>query len=436
MSLAQGKLEELKRNIFFTVLLIIVFRIAAQIPVPGVDPVALKSYFAGNAGSIFDLINTFSGGAFKRFSVVALGIMPYITTSIIFSLLGEVIPQLQEMQEDQEGHRKIQKWVRYASVLLCCVQGYGFAVMFESFKTSTGLSVVPEAGMLFRMVTMITLAAGTMFLLWLGERITEYGIENGVSLIIFAGIAVELPAELIQRMTLYRNGELSGISLLIFLGLIVGIFFVVAFIERSYRAIPVQYAKKVVHNRVYGGAQTLPMRVDTGGVMPPILASSLLSAPATFAGFVPATSPLKPFFDTIQQSLYPGKLLFILFFGLLIVYMTYFYAPIQFKTKKISEMLQRNNAFIPGIRPGTKTKEFLDFVLMRLSFFGALFLIVICVMPDVIIGGHTRFGGTSMLILVSVCIRVLMNVQSFLYADKYEMSYKSRGKYNGAKRRF
>lgn len=436
MTLAHGKLEELKKNIFFTVLLIIVFRIAAQIPVPGVDPVALKSYFAGTGGSIFDLINTFSGGAFKRFSVVALGIMPYITTSIIFSLLGEVIPQLQEMQEDQEGHRKIQKWVRYASVLLCCVQGYGFAVMFESFKTSTGLSVVPEAGMLFRLVTMITLAAGTMFLLWLGERITEYGIENGVSLIIFAGIAVELPAELIQRMTLYRNGELSGISLLVFFGLIAAIFFVVGFIERSYRAIPVQYAKKVVHNRVYGGAQTLPMRVDTGGVMPPILASSLLSAPATFAGFVPATSPLKPFFDTIQQSLYPGRLLFILFFGLLIVYMTYFYAPIQFKTKKITEMLQRNNAFIPGIRPGAKTKEFLDFVLMRLSFFGALFLIVICVLPDVIIGGHTRFGGTSMLILVSVCIRVMMNVQSFLYADKYEVSYKAKGKYNGSKRRF
>lgn len=436
MALAHGKLDELKKNVFFTVLLIIVFRIAAQIPVPGIDPIALKSYFTGNSGGIFDLINTFSGGAFKRFSVVALGIMPYITTSIIFSLLGEVIPQLQELQEDAEGHKKIQKWVRYCTVILCSVQGYGMSVMFEGFKTSTQLAVVPEPGMLFRVVTMITLAAGTMFLLWLGERITEYGIENGVSLIIFAGIAVALPSELMQKITLYRNGELQGIQLLIFLAVIIACFYVVAYIERSFRAIPVQYAKKVVHNRTYGGAQTLPMRVDTGGVMPPILASSLLSAPATFASFVPAESAMKPFIDTIQQSLYPGRLLFNIFFALLIVYMTYFYAPIQFKTKKISDMLQKNNAFVPGIRPGAKTKEFLDFVLLRLSFFGSLFLIVICVLPSIFTGGQTRFGGTSMLILVSVCLRVMMNVQSFLYADKYEMQYKAKGKYNGSKRRF
>ncbi|MCK5882461.1 MAG: preprotein translocase subunit SecY [Bacteriovoracaceae bacterium] len=436
MALAQGKLEELKRNVLFTFLLIVVFRIASQIPVPGVDPMALKSYFSSGGGGLFDLINTFSGGAFKRFSVVALGIMPYITTSIIFSLLGEVIPQLQELQEDADGHRRIQKWTRYCTVLLCMVQGYGMAAMFEGFKTASNLAVVPEPGMLFRIVTMITLAAGTMFLLWLGERITEYGIENGVSLIIFAGIAVALPSEMIQKITLYRNGELPGVSLLIFLVVIVAIFYVVAYIERSFRAIPVQYAKKVVHNRVYGGAQTLPMKVDTGGVMPPILASSLLAAPATFASFIPAESMLKPFFDTFQQSLYPGRLLFNIFFALLIVYMTYFYAPIQFKTKKISDMLQRNNAFVPGIRPGTKTKEFLDFVLFRLSFFGALFLIVVCVIPSIITGSQTRFGGTSMLILVSVCIRVMMNVQSFLYADKYDSAYKAKGKYNGSKRRF
>ena len=264
MSSAQGKIEELKKKVFFTLLLLFVYRMASQIPVPGVNGSAIQSYFSESGGGIFDLINTFSGGAFKRFSILALGIMPYITTSIIFSLLGEVIPQLAELQEDADGHKKIQKWTRYATVALCCVQGYGMAAVFETFKSTGGIPVIPEPGMLFRLTTMITLAGGTMFLLWLGERITEFGLENGVSLIIFAGIAVELPTEIIQKLTLFRNGELSGFNLLTFF-LVIGVaFYVVAFVERAFRGIPVQYAKKVVHNRVYGGTQTLPMRVDTG----------------------------------------------------------------------------------------------------------------------------------------------------------------------------
>lgn len=436
MSNAQGKLEELKKKIFFTFMLLCVYRMAAQIPVPGVDAQAIAAYFSESGGGIFDLINTFSGGAFKRFSVLALGIMPYITTSIIFSLLGEVIPQIAELQEDADGHKKIQKWTRYFTVVLCCIQGYGMAAVFESFKSPGGIPVIPDPGLLFRLTTMITLAAGTMFLLWLGERITEYGLENGVSLIIFAGIAVELPSEIIQKMTLYRNGELPGIQILIFLAVILVCFYIVAFIERAFRAVPVQYAKKVVHNQVYGGAQTLPMRVDTGGVMPPILASSLLAAPTTFASFVSETNPIKPYLDHIVQSLYPGQLLFNIFFASLIVYMTYFYAPIQFKTKKISEMLQKNNAFIPGIRPGAKTKEYLDYLLNRMTFFGSIFLVVICVVPGIITGEQTRFGGTSLLILVSVSIRVMMNIQSFMYSDRLETAYKSKGKYKGQNRRF
>ena len=436
MANAQGKLDELKKKVFFTVLLLCVYRMAAQIPVPGVDGKAIAAYFAEGGGGIFDLINTFSGGAFKRFSVLALGIMPYITTSIIFSLLGEVIPQIAELQEEQEGHKKIQKWTRYLTVVLCCIQGYGMAAVFESFKSPGGVPVIPEPGMLFRMTTMITLAAGTMFLLWLGERITEYGLENGVSLIIYAGIAVELPSEVINKLTLYRNGELPGIQLLLTFAVILAAFYIVSFIEKSFRNVPVQYAKKVVHNRVYGGTQSLPMKVDTGGVMPPILASSLLAAPTTFASFVSETNPIKPYLDTVIQSLYPGQLLFNLFFASLIVYMTYFYAPIQFKTKKITEMLQKNNAFIPGIRPGAKTKEYLDFILNRLTFFGSLFLVTICVLPGVITGSSTRFGGTSLLILVSVSIRVMMNIQSFMYSDKLESAYKSRGKNKGQNRRF
>ena len=432
----QGKLEELKKMIFFTFLLLFVYRLAAQIPVPGVNADALNSYFATNAGGIFDLINTFSGGAFKRFSILALGIMPYITTSIIFSLLGEVIPQIQELQEDSEGHKTIQKWTRYATVLLCCVQGYGLAAGFERFSAPGGVPIITEPGMLFRINAMITLTAGTIFLMWLGERITEFGLENGISLIIFTGIAVELPTEVLQKITLYRSGELPGISVLLFFLVIAVAFFVVAFIERSFRSIPVQYAKKVVNNRVYGGAQTLPMRLDTGGVMPPILASSLLMAPLTFTQFVGPDNALKPYLDSIQAALYPGNILFNVLFAFLIAYMAYFYAPIQFKTKKVSEMLQKNNAFIPSIRPGAKTKEYLDFVLNRLTFFGSLFLVVICIGPTLMTGQQTRFGGTALLILVSVSVRVMMNIQSFMFADRYENAYKARGKHSGNNRRF
>ncbi len=435
MNIGQGKVEELKKKIFATILLLIVFRIAAQIPVPGVDGLALKSFFEGQERSIFDLINTFSGGALKRLSVLALGIMPYITTSIIFSLLGEVIPQIQELQQDSEGHKKVQKWTRYATVLLCMVQGYGMATYFESVRSQSGLPVIPEPGLYFKLTTMITLTAGTIFLMWLGERITEYGLENGVSLIIFAGIAVDLPTEYAQKITLFRNGELSGFTLLSAIAVTVIAFFIISYIEKSFRNIPVQYAKKVVHNRVYGGTQSLPMRVDTGGVMPPILASSLLMAPATIFNLVPKDSIIAPYLETITQSLYPGQLLFNVFFGLLIVYMAYFYAPIQFKTKRIAEQMQKNNAFVPGIRPGEKTKEFLDYVLNRLTFFGSLFLIVICIVPT-IVNPQTRMGGTALLILVSVSIRVMMNIQSFLFSGRYETSYKSRGKYSGGNKRF
>jgi preprotein translocase subunit SecY len=283
---------------------------------------------------------------------------------------------------------------------------------------------------------MITLAGGTMFLLWLGERITEFGLENGVSLIIFTGIAVELPQEFFQKVSLFRNGELSGFNLAIGVLIICLSLYIVSYIESAFRNIPVQYAKKVVNNKVYGGTQNLPLRLDTGGVMPPILASSLLAAPATLANFVPATSSLKPFVDTVHQSLMPGNLLFNLVFALLIFYMSFFYAPIQFKTKKVTEMLQKNNAFVPGVRPGQKTQEYLDFVLNRVTFFGALFLIVVCILPSVITGSHSRFEGTSLLIMVSVAMRVMLNVQTFMYSDKYETAFKSKGKYNGPNRRF
>ncbi len=435
MASAQGKSEELKKKIFFTFLLLVVYRLTAQVPIPGVDGAALKSYFDQAQGGVLDLFNTFSGGAFKNMTVVALGIMPYITTSIIASLLGEVWPKIKEMQEDYEGQKKIQKYTRYFTVVLCCVQAYGYATLAETFKTKAGIPVIPEPGMLFRLTAVITIAGGTMFLLWLGERITEFGLENGVSLIIFTGIAVELPTEIYQKVTLYRNGELAGIKFLMFFAVVLFTFYVVAFIERSFRGVPVQYAKQIKNNRQFGGTQTLPVRVDTGGVMPPILASTLIFAPLTFANFVGDTSWMKPYIEKIVQLITPGSIAYYVMFAVLIAYMTYFYAPIQFKSERISDNLKKNNAFIPGVRPGTKTKEYLDFILNRMTFFGTLFLVFICIAPTIAVSGNTRFGGTAMLILVSVSVRVMMNIQSFMLADRYQTAYKAKGKYNGNNRK-
>jgi len=431
MSLSQSKIEELKKKVLFTFLLLVVYRFAAHVPVAGINGKAMASYFSQAGGGIFDIFNTFSGGAFKKFSVLALGVMPYITTSIIFSLLGEVVPQIQELQEDSEGHKKIQKWTRYCAVVLACIQGYGMAAAFESLTGQAGVPVVNEPGLLFKLTAMVTLAGGTMFLLWLGERITEYGLENGVSLIIFTGIAVELPSEFLQKFTLFKNNEITFFALLISVLMVVFLLYFVSFVESAFRNIPIQYAKKVVNNKVYGGNQNLPLRLDTGGVMPPILASSLLAAPSTLATFVPKNSAIKPFVDSVHQALAPGQVLFNIVFAFLIFYMAYFYAPIQFKTKKVSEMLQKNGAFVPGVRPGLKTQEYLDFVLERVTFIGACFLVLVCVVPPIITNSHSRFEGTSLLIMVSVAMRVILNVQTMLYSDRYESAFKSRGKYNG-----
>lgn len=436
-------MQNLKSKLLWTIWLLVIFRIVAQIPVPGADLEAIRQYFSGaKGGGVFDLINTFTGGSFKRFSVLALGIMPYITTSIIFSLLGEVIPTIKELQEDSDGYKKIQKWVRYCTVGLCLIQGYGMATVFESFRLSSGALVIQEPGLAFKCMTALTLTTGTIFLMWLGERITEYGIENGTSLIIFAGIVVDLPTEFFQKLTLFKNGELSFFAIIVYLLILIACFASVCFFERAYRNISVQYAKRVVNNKVYGGGMSaLPMKVDTAGVMPPILASSLLMAPATLSNFVSPNSFLWPFISSVQQSLVPGRILFNVLFSLLIAYMTFFYAPIQFKTKKISEMLQKNNAFVPGVRPGVKTKEFLDFVLFRLSFVGAFFLVAICIVPTLFskfTDTGTRLGGTALLILVGVAIRAMQNIQSFAYAGKYQDSYqiKSKGGSGVSRRRF
>jgi preprotein translocase subunit SecY len=435
---ANTKLEELKKRILFTLLMLGVYRVATQVPTPGVNASALASFFEGMKGSIFGVFNTFSGGALERFSVLALGIMPYITSSIIFSLLTVSFPALAELQKEAGGHKKISQYTRYAAVLLCFIQGYGLAVGLESIRSPSGLPVVLEPGMGFRLMTVITLTAGTMFVMWLGEQITERGIGNGISLVIFAGIAAGIPGGIRDTLNLFKNGELSGLSLVVVLLIMLATFWVIIFIEKAIRKIPVQYAKKVVNNRVFGGQSThLPIKINISGVMPPIFASALLGFPTTIARFVPENSAFKVYFNTIEQSLMPGRMLYNVVFVSLIVFFAYFYSSIQLKTDDLAENLKKNGGFIPGIRPGEKTVEFLDFVIARLTLIGAIYISLICVMPSIMFNFANvpfYFGGTSLLILVGVAIDTLAQVESFMISQRLDTAYKVRGKYSGARR--
>ncbi len=437
MNGAQGKIEELRKRVLFTLFMLGVYRVATQVPMPGVDANALASFFSTNKTNLFGVFNTFSGGALERFSVLALGIMPYITSSIIFSLLAVSFPQLSELQKEAGGHKKIQQWTRYSTVILCFIQGYGLAVGLENMQSpNSNLPIVLNPGWDFRFLTVISLTAGTMFVMWLGEQITERGIGNGISLVIFAGIAAGIIPGLRDTVNLFQNGEISGFNLLIITSIMVATFWIIIYIERAIRKIPVQYAKRVVNNRVFGGQSThLPVKINISGVMPPIFASALLGFPATVSNFVPADSSLKVYFQTIQDSLYPGKMLYNVVFVGLIIFFAYFYAAVQFKTEDVAENLKKNGGFIPGIRPGEKTAAFLDFIVARLTLIGAIYVALICVMPTILLNVAKvpfYFGGTSLLILVGVAIDTMGQAESFMISQRYDTAYKARGKHSGA----
>lgn len=438
MSNAQTKLEELKKRLLFTFFMLAVYRIATQVPTPGVDGAALTSFFDGKQGTIFGVFNTFSGGALQRFSVLALGIMPYITSSIIFSLLQVSFPQLGELAKEADGHKKISQWTRYGTVLLCLIQGYGLSVGLEALKSPTGLPIVLDPGMAFRLTTVITLIAGTMFVMWLGEQITERGIGNGISLIIFAGIAAGIPTGIRDTINLFKNNELNGLTLLLVGVIMLAAFWIIIYVERAFRKVPVQYAKRVVNNRVFGGQSThLPIKVNISGVMPPIFASALLGFPATVAQFVPKESNFAVYFQTIQDSLYPGRTLYNVAFIGLIMFFAYFYAQISFKTGDVSEMLKKNGGFIPGIRPGAKTAEFLDYIVERLTLVGGIYVSIICIMPALLFTYAKvpfYFGGTSLLILVGVAIDTMAQAESFMISQRLDTAYKVRGKNKGQRR--
>lgn len=439
-----SKRKELIKRILFTVAMLAVFRIGTQVTVPGVDTVALSSFFESTANNALGLFNRFTGGALKNFSIFSLGVMPYITSSIIFSLLAMSFPYFTEMQKENDGRKKIAQWTRYGAVLLCIFQGYGLSLVMENSKGLTGSSVVLVAGWDFRLMSIISLTAGSMFVMWLGERITERGIGNGVSLIIFAGIASGIPSGMSSTYTLFRNGELPLLSLVAILATIVVTFWFIIFIERAFRKVIVHYAKRVVNNRVYGGQSShLPIKVNVSGIMPPIFASALLTVPNTlfqynFLSFVPENFVvLKLVLESIQNAMMPGHALYNLVFVVFIVFFSFFYSSMQFKAKDISEMLQKNGGFIPGVRPGNKTEDFLKNIVDRLALVGGLYVSAICLLPAILLLFFNipfYFGGTSLLILVGVAIDTLAQAESYMISDRYDQLYKVKGKFSGPKR--
>ncbi len=419
MSGADGivKIPELRKRIIFAIVMLAVYRIGVHIPTPGVDGAALQQVFANMKGTIFGWFNMFSGGALERFSIFALGVMPYISSSIIFQLLTVVWPYLHDLQkEGDSGRKKITQYTRYGTVLLCLVQGYGIATGLEHYNSP---AVVSHPGMAFRLMTTVTLTAGTVFLMWVGEQMSERGIGNGISLLIYAGIAAGIPKGIGGTLSLYRSGELSFFKILMVLAVIVGTFFVIIFIERGARRIPIQYAKRIVGRKVYGGQNTnLPLKVNTAGVIPPIFASSLIMFPATLATFFPS-----PKIQAFTQTLQPGGLLYNVLFVGLILFFAYFYTAVTFKTDDVADNLKKYGGFIPGIRPGQPTAQYIDYVLARITLGGAVYIASICVLPTFFTETMKvpfYFGGTSVLILVGVALDTVAQIETFLLQRNYE----------------
>jgi preprotein translocase subunit SecY len=413
-----AKIPELRKRILFTLGCLAVYRVGVHVPTPGVDAAALQALFDNMKGTLFGFLNMFSGGALQRFSVFALGVMPYITSSIIAQLLTVVWPYLHELQKEGEhGRRKINQYTRYGTVLICLVQGYGISTFLQS--ATNPQPVVLHPGIAFKMMTVLTLTTGSIFLMWLGEQMTERGIGNGTSMIIFAGIAASLPSNLGSTLSLFRSGEMSFIRLAMVAAIIAVTFFVIIFIESGSRRIPVQYAKRIVGRKVYGGQNTnIPLKINTSGVIPPIFASSLLAFPATVMTFAPLG-----FLQKFQQTLAPGSLLYNVIFVSLIIFFTFFYTAVTFKTDDVAENLKKYGGFIPGIRPGQPTVDYIDFVLGRITLVGAVYISAICVLPSMMthsLNVPFYFGGTSVLILVGVAMDTSSKVETYLLSRNYE----------------
>ena len=415
-----GKIPELKRRILMTFALLAVYRVGVHVPTPGINAEALQAFFNAAQGTLLGLFDMFSGGALSNLSVFALGIMPYISASIILHLLTVVIPYLDRLNKEGEaGRKKITQYTRYGTVLLSLIQGFGIAVGLEGMSGPGGEMVVLSPGWGFRLMTVITLTAGTAFIMWLGEQITERGIGNGISLIIFAGIVARMPAAIINTLRMWTADTISTFMILIIAVMMVVVVAVIIYVERGQRKIPVQYAKRVVGRKMYGGQSThLPLKVNTAGVIPPIFASSIIMFPATIANFIQI-----PWMQTVADAVAPGKLIYSLIYVGFIIFFCYFYTAVVFNPVDAAENMKKYGGFIPGIRPGKRTADYIDRVLSRITFGGAIYVSAVCVLPTILIQKFRvpfYFGGTALLIVVGVAIDTVAQIESHMMTRHYE----------------
>lgn len=418
-----GKFTDLRQRIFFVLAALVVFRIGAHIPVPGINAAALDALFKQTQGSIVDLFNMFSGGALRRFSVFALGVMPYISASIIIQLLTNVIPSLEELKKEGEaGRRKITQYTRYATVVLAMFQAMGIAIALESQRAG-GLPVVIEPGIGFKLITVITLVTGTMFLMWLGEQMTERGIGNGMSMIIFAGIVAGLPRAIGSTLELARTGSFQPLFVLLLFVIAVGVTAFVVFVERGQRRITVNYAKRQQGRRMFAGQTShLPLKINMSGVIPPIFASSIILFPATLGSWFGRTEGMA-WLRNLATTLSPGQPIYVILYATAIIFFCFFYTALVFNPKETAENLKKSGAFIPGIRPGDQSARYIDGVMSRLTLAGALYVTVVCLLPEFLIVKWNvpfYFGGTSLLIIVVVCMDFMAQMQAHLMSHQYE----------------
>ncbi len=429
---AFAKAEDLKKRIWFTLGALFVYRLGTYIPLPGINPDAFAQAFQQQSGGVLGMFNMFAGGAVERMAIFALGIMPYISASIIMQLMTSVVPTLEALKkEGEQGRKIINQYTRYGTVLLALVQSYGIAIGLQG-----GNSIVSNPGVFFQISTVITLTGGTMFLMWLGEQITARGIGNGISLIIFAGIVAGLPHAISGTLELSRTGALSTGLVLAVMVLAVVVIGIIVFVERAQRRLLIQYPKRQVGNRMFqGDTSHLPLKLNTAGVIPPIFASSLLLLPATLAGFS-NTQNLPAWASTILTALGHGQPIYMFLYGAMIVFFAFFYTAIVFNPKDTADQLKKHSGFIPGYRPGERTAEYIDYVLTRITVIGAIYLVAICLMPEYLIaatGVPFYLGGTSLLIVVSVTLDTVAQIQGHLIAHQYEGLIK-KSKLRGGKR--
>ncbi|MFN3701667.1 MAG: preprotein translocase subunit SecY [Alphaproteobacteria bacterium] len=417
-----SKAKELKKRLLFVVGALLVYRLGTYIPIPGIDPQAWNDIFTQRGGGILDMFNMFSGGALQRMTIFALNIMPYISAAIIMQLASSMSPKLEAIKKEGEsGRMKINQYTRYLTVLLATVQAYGLAVGLESMQSSVGAAVI-DPGVFFRVSTVITIVGGTVFLMWLGEQITSRGVGNGISLIIFAGIVAELPRAIGSTLELGRQGQFNLLELIMLFVMVVAVIAFIVFMERSQRRVVVQYPKRQVGNQmVQGQSNHIPLKLNTAGVIPPIFASALLLLPLTIIGFSQMQD--NSWSSFVQQHLSHGQFTYMFLYGLLIAFFAFFYTAIVFNPQENAETLRKYGGFVPGIRPGKNTADYLDYVLTRITAIGATYLVFICLLPEFMIAQYSMpfyFGGTSLLIVVTVTLDTVSQIHSHLIAHQYE----------------